>query len=144
MIELEIIVVLLLVVFNGFLAMSELAIISSRRARLERLATDGSAGARAGLTLADDPGRLLAALHVGLTSIAVLAGSFSGVTIAERLDSWLDLFPAVAPYAKPTAVAIVVISVTFVSLVIGELVPKQIALKNPEAIAIWVATPLAS
>lgn len=74
MIGLEIIIVLLLVVFNGFLAMSELAIISSRRARLERLATDGSAGARAALTLADDPGRLLAALQVGLTSIAVLAG----------------------------------------------------------------------
>jgi putative hemolysin len=141
---LEIIVVLLLVGFNGFLAMSELAIISSRRARLERLAADGSADARAAIALADDPGRLLAALQVGLTSIAVLAGSFSGVTIAQRLDDWLDLFPAVAPYAKPAAVAIVVIAVTYVSLVIGELAPKQIALKHPEAIAVWVARPLVS
>ena len=142
MIGLEIIVVLLLVVFNGFLAMSELAIISSRRARLERLAADGSANARAALTLADDPGRLLAALQVGLTSIAVLAGSFSGVTVAQRLDDWLDRFPTIAPYGKPAAVVIVVIAVTYLSLVIGELVPKQIALKHPEAIAVWVARPI--
>ena len=106
MATLEVIVVLLLVLLNGFLAMSELAIVSSRRARLERLAADGRAGARAALSLADDPGRFLATVQVGLTSIGILNGAFSGVTLAERLDVWLDLFPAIAPYSKPVAIAV--------------------------------------
>ena len=143
MATLEVIVVLLLVLLNGFLAMSELAIVSSRRARLERLAADGRAGARAALRLADDPGRFLATVQVGLTSIGILNGAFSGVTLADRLDVWLDLFPAIAPYSKPVAIAAVVISVAYLSLVVGELAPKQIALKDPEAIAVRVARPLA-
>jgi len=142
MAALELIVVVVLVLFNGFLAMSELAIISSRRVRLERLAGQGRSGASAALRLADDPGRFLATLQVGLTSIAILAGAFSGITLAQRVDAWLDLFPAIASYSKPVAVAIVVISVTYVSLVVGELAPKQIALKNPEAIAVRVSRPL--
>src|SRR6516165_5431972 len=101
MASLEIIVVLLLVLLNGFLAMSELAIVSSRRPRLERLAAAGHAGARAALRLADDPGRFLATIQVGLTSIGILAGAFSGATLAQRLDVWLDLSPAIAPYSKP-------------------------------------------
>jgi len=142
MAALEIIVVVLLVLLNGFLAMSELAIISSRRTRLEQLDAKGHAGARAALHLADDPGRFLATLQIGLTTIAILAGAFSGVTLAQRVDAWLDHFPAIAPYGKPAAVAIVVVGVTYVSLVIGELAPKQIALKNPEAIAVRVSKPL--
>ncbi len=142
MAALEVIVVVLLVLMNGFLAMSELAIVSSRRARLERLAAEGHAGARAALKLADDPGRFLATVQVGLTSIGILAGAFSGVTLAARMDAWLDLFPTIAPYSKPAAVAIVVIAVTYVSLVVGELAPKQIALKDPEAIAVRVSRPL--
>jgi putative hemolysin len=97
---------------------------------------------RAALHLADDPGRFLATLQVGLTSIPIMAGAFSGVTLAQRVDAWLDLFPVIAPYGKPAAVAIVVACVTYVSLVIGELAPKQIALKNPEAIAVRVSRPL--
>jgi len=143
MASLEIIVVLLLVLLNGFLAMSELAIVSSRRPRLERLAADGHTGARAALQLADDPARFLATIQVGLTSIGILAGAFSGATLAHRLDVWLDLFPSLSPYSKPVAIAMVVISVTYLSLVVGELAPKQIALKNPEAIALRVARPLA-
>ena len=143
MASLEIIVVLLLVLLNGFLAMSELAIVSSRRPRLERLAADGHTGARAALQLADDPARFLATIRVGLTSIGILAGAFSGATLAHRLDVWLDLFPSLSPYSKPVAIAMVVISVTYLSLVVGELAPKQIALKNPEAIALRVARPLA-
>jgi magnesium and cobalt exporter, CNNM family len=139
----EVIIVLLLVLLNGFLAMSELAIVSSRRARLERLAAEGRAGAHTALRLADDPGRFLATVQVGLTSIGILNGAFSGVTLAHRLDIWLDLFPAIAPYSKPVAIAAVVISVTYLSLVAGELAPKQIALKDPEAIAVRVARPLA-
>src|SRR3974390_483875 len=144
MATLEVIIVLLLVLLNGFLAMSELAIVSSRRARLERLAAEGRAGARSGFRVAGDPGRVLATVQVGLTSIGILNGAFSGVTLAHRLDTWLDLFPAIAPYSKPVAIAVVVISVTYLSLVAGELAPKQIALKDPEAIAVRVARPLAS
>ena len=143
MATLEILVVVLLVLLNGFLAMSELAIVSSRRPRLERLAGEGRSGARFALALADDPGRFLATVQVGLTSIGILNGAFSGLTLGHRLGDWLDLYPAVAPYSKPLAVALVVMSVTYVSLVIGELAPKQIALKDPEQIAIHVARPLA-
>ena len=143
MATLESLVVVLLVLLNGFLAMSELAIVSSRRPRLERLAGEGRSGARFALALADDPGRFLATVQVGLTSIGILNGAFSGLTLGDRLDDWLDLYPAVAPYSKPLAVALVVMSVTYVSLVIGELAPKQIALKDPEQIAIHVARPLA-
>jgi putative hemolysin len=143
MAALEVIVVVLLVLLNGFLAMSELAIVSSRRPRLDRLAADGRVGARAALRLADGPGRFLATVQVGLTTIGILAGAFSGVTLAHRVDAWLDLFPVIAPYSKPVAVAMVVICVTYLSLVFGELAPKQIALKDPEAIAVRVARPLA-
>jgi putative hemolysin len=139
---LELIVVVLLVLLNGFLAMSEIAIISSRRTRLERLAAKGYAGARAALRLADEPGQLLAALQVGMTSIGILAGAFSGLTLANRVDVWLDRFPSIAAYSKPVAVAMVVAGVTFLSLVAGELAPKQIALKNPEGIALRISRPL--
>ncbi len=145
MVALEIIVVVLLVLLNGFLAMAELAIVSSRRSRLEQLAAKGHSGARAALDdLADDPGRFLATVQAGLTLIGVLAGAFSGITLAQKLDAWLDLYPALAPYSKPVAVAVVVVAVTYFSLVMGELVPKQIALKDPEAIAMRVAAPVAA
>jgi CBS domain containing-hemolysin-like protein len=111
--------------------MCELAIVSSRRSQLERRAGGGDSGARATLILANDPGRFLASLQIGITSVAVLTGTFSGATLAHRLDDWLDLFPAISPYSKPIAFALIVVSVTFLSLLFGELVPKQIALKNP-------------
>jgi putative hemolysin len=142
MATLEIIVVAVLILLNGYLAMCELAIVSSRRSHLERLADGGHPGADAALVLANDPGRFLASLQIGITSVAVLTGTFSGVTLAHRLDDWLDGFPTIAPYSKPVAFALIVISVTFLSLLFGELVPKQIALKNPEALAIRLARPL--
>ena len=94
------------------------------------------------MILANDPARFLASLQIGITSVAVLTGTFSGATLAHRLDDWLDLFPAIAPYSKPIAFALIVVSVTFLSLLFGELVPKQIALKHPEALAIRLARPL--
>jgi putative hemolysin len=142
MAALEIIVVAVLILLNGYLAMCELAIVSSRRSHLERLAESGHAGARAALILASDPARFLAVLQIGITTVAVLTGTFSGATLAHRLDDWLDLLPAIAPYSKPVAFALIVISVAFLSLLFGELVPKQIALKNPEALAIRLARPL--
>ncbi len=139
---LEIIVVAVLILLNGYLAMCELAIVSSRRSHLERLADAGHTGAGAALVLVNDPARFLAVLQVGITTVAVLTGTFSGATLAHRLDDWLDLFPAVAPHSKPIAFVLIVVSVTFLSLLFGELVPKQIALKNPEALAIRLAQPL--
>jgi len=142
MTALEIFVVVVLVLLNGYLAMCELAIVSSRRSVLERLAGEGQAGARAALILANDPALFLASLQVGMTSVAVLTGTFSGATLAHRLDDWLDLFPALSPFSKPAAFAVIVVSVTFLSLLLGELVPKQIALKNPETLAIRLARPV--
>ena len=142
MAALEVIVVAVLILLNGYLAMCELAIVSSRRSHLERLAESGHVGARAALILANDPARFLAVLQIGITTVAVLTGTFSGATLAHRLDDWLDLFPTISPYSKPVAFALIVISVTFLSLLFGELVPKQLALKNPEALAIRLARPL--
>ncbi|HBZ71203.1 MAG TPA: hypothetical protein DEP35_16330 [Deltaproteobacteria bacterium] len=143
MVIFEGILVLLLLILNGFLAMSEMAIVSSRRSRLEQLATDGRPNARIALALAEDPSRFLAAVQIGMTLIGILAGALSGATIADRLRAWFELYPVIAPYGKPVAIGIVVLAVTYLSLIIGELVPKQIALKEPEIIALRIATPLA-
>jgi putative hemolysin len=142
MLIIEIIVVLALFVLNGFFAMAELAIVSSRRAHLERLAKDGGPGARAALALADDPARMLAAVQIGFTTTATLAGIFSGATLAERLEEMLQVIPVLAAYGKPLSIIIVTIAVTYTALIIGELAPKHIALNNPEPIAVRVAQPL--
>jgi putative hemolysin len=139
----EIIVVFALFLLNGFFAMAELAIISSRRARLEQLAKEGGPGAQVALALADDPARMLAAVQVGVTTTAMLAGIFSGATLAERLEELLRVFPVLSTYGKPLSIVIVTIGVTYTALVIGELAPKHIALNNPEPIAIRVASVLA-
>jgi putative hemolysin len=143
MLILEIIVVLALFVLNGFFAMAELAIVSSRRAHLERLAKEGRPGAQVAIALADDPARMLAAVQIGFTTSATLAGIFSGATLAERLEEALLVVPVLAAYGKPLSIVIMTIAVTFTALIIGELAPKYIALNNPEAIAVRVAQPLA-
>ncbi|MGA8963122.1 MAG: hemolysin family protein [Pseudolabrys sp.] len=143
MLILEIIVVLALFVLNGYFAMAEFAIVSSRRAHLERLAKEGRQGAQVAIALADDPARMLAAVQIGFTTTAMLAGIFSGATLAERLEEALMVFPILAAYSKPIAIVIMTVGVTYTALVIGELVPKHIALNNPESIAIRVAQPLA-
>ena len=120
-----------------------MAIATSRRNRLQHLADSGHGDARAALALAEDPSRYLAAVQMGMTLIGILAGALSGATLADRIENWLDLYPLIAPYAKTVAVGTVVLAVTYLSLIIGELVPKQIALKYPERIAIRVARPLA-
>jgi len=141
MLILEIIVVLALFVLNGYFAMAELAIVSSRRGHLERLAKEGRPGAQVAITLADDPARMLAAVQIGFTTTATLAGIFSGATLAEKLEE--ALVPALAAYGKPVSIVIMTVGVTYTALIIGELVPKHIALNNPEAIAVRVAQPLA-
>jgi len=143
MLALEIGVVLALFVLNGFFAMAELAIVSSRRARLERLVKEGRSGAQLALALANDPARMLAAVQIGFTTTAMLAGIFSGATLAERLEETVAIVPGLAAYAKPVSIVIVTVGVTLAALVIGELAPKHIALSNPESIAARVAGPLA-
>jgi putative hemolysin len=143
MLILDIIVVLALFVLNGFFAMAELAIVTSRRAHLERLAKEGRPGAQVALALADDADRMLAAVQIGISTSASLAGIISGATLAERLAEALLVVPGLADYGKPLSIVIVTIGVTYIALVIGELAPKHIGLNNPEPIAFRVAQPLA-
>jgi len=141
-IGLEILIILLLIVLNGLLAMSELALVSARRARLavmEKKFVHGAASARA---LSDDPHRFLPTIQVGITLISVLTGVFGGANVAAHLKNWLETIPQAAPFADPLSLGIVVIVTTYMTLVLGELVPKQLALRQPEAVSARVARPL--
>jgi putative hemolysin len=136
-------VVLLLVVLNGLFAMSELAVVSSRRAKLQTRADRGDKGAHAALRLAEDPTRFLSAVQVGITLIGILAGAFGQATIAAEVDAMLERsVPLLAPYSEHIATGVVVVLLTYFSLILGELVPKRLALIHPEAIAAVVARPL--
>jgi putative hemolysin len=143
MLILEIIVVLALFMLNGFFAMAEFAIVSSRRSRLAHLVKEGRPGAQVALALIDDPARMLAAVQIGFTTSAMLAGIVSGATLAERLEEALLVVAHLDAYAKPLSIVTTTIGVTYAALIIGELAPKHIALSNPEAIAVRVAKPLA-
>jgi putative hemolysin len=139
MLTLEILLVLGLVLLNGVLAMSELAIVSSRPGRLKAMRDRAVPGAHTALMLAENPGRFLSTVQVGITLVGILAGAFSGAALGGRLSNWFEGLGMPADYAEPIGFILVVAAITYVSLVIGELVPKQIALKNPEAIACRVA-----
>ncbi len=138
--DIAVVVVLLLV--NGWFAMSELAIVSSRRARLEGMAAEGDRGAARALRLAEDPGRFLSAVQIGITLVGILAGAYSGAALAGPLEAQMVAAGLSAGVAGPFAIAVVVGSITYGSLVIGELVPKRIALSNPERVASLVAGPM--
>ncbi|MDZ4736441.1 MAG: hemolysin family protein [Rhodospirillaceae bacterium] len=142
MLYLEILILLVLIVLNGMLAMSELAVVSSRRARLERMASGGDRGARIALQLIADPGRFLSSVQIGITLVGILAGAFGGATIAARIGRWLDTIPFIAPRGEEVGFALTVIAVTYVTLIVGELVPKRVALAKPERIAARVARPM--
>jgi putative hemolysin len=133
-----VLILVALIIVNGLFAMAELSLFSSRATRLRQLAKEGSRGARAALRLLEDPTRFLSTVQCYITLISVLAGVYSGVRFAGPLADWLEGFAALAPigaYLDTTAYAIVVVGVTFVNLVVGELVPKRWALTNPEVIA---------
>ncbi|PYF09240.1 putative hemolysin [Rhodobacter viridis] len=136
---LEIAIVLLLTLVNGVLAMSELAIVSSRTARLKVLASRGSRGARIAMKLAEEPGRFLSSVQIGITAVGVLSGAFSGATLGTRLSGWLAAQGLSVSLAETLGVGGVVVAITYASLVFGELVPKQIALRRPEAVAVRIA-----
>jgi len=137
---LKLLVILVLILLNGFFAMSELAVVSSRRARLYELAEQNQRGAATALRLAEDPGRFLSAVQIGISLVGVLAGAFGGAALAGPLGELIaTAFPRIASTAYGIALAIVVGAITYLSLIIGELVPKQLALRDAERVACYTA-----
>ena len=136
---LELAIVVGLILLNGFFAMAELAIVSSRRIRLQQMAEAGNKGAVRALALADNPGRFLSGVQVGITLIGIMSGAYGGSTLGARLGSVLNEYPVFAPRGDEIAFILVVIAITALSVVVGELVPKRIALLQPERIAATVA-----
>ena len=141
-VTLEIAIVLLLIVLNGLFSLSELALISARRARLAVLERKGVPGAATARTLADDPQRFLPTVQVGITLVSVLTGVFGGARLAEHPRAWLETIPFLAPVAETLSLVIVVVATTYLTLVLGELVPKHIALRHAEQVACRVARPI--
>jgi putative hemolysin len=131
----EIVIILLLILCNGLFVMSEMAIVSSRKARLQQWANEGNFRAQIALDLAQSPNRFLSTVQVGITLIGILSGAFGGTTVARSLEAYLKGIPILTPYSHAISLGVVVLGITFISIVIGELVPKQLALSNPERIA---------
>ena len=139
----DIAIILVLIVLNGVLAMTELAVVSSRRNRLEAKAEAGNRSAKIALDLKDDPSKFLSTVQIGITLIGVFSGAFSGVMLAEPLGDYFgEVFPTLGERADDLAIGLVVTGVTYLSLVIGELVPKQIALRYAESVAVGIAVPI--
>ncbi len=139
---LEILIIFLLIVANGVFAMSEMAVVAARKSRLEDWANKGNARARAALELANAPNRFLSAVQIGITLIGILAGAFGGRTVADRMAAYLDMIPGIERYTQAIALGLVVLVITYLSLVVGELVPKRLALRHPERIATLIANPM--
>ena len=138
----EIGVIFLLLVANGVFAMTEIAMVSARKARLRQLAGQGNPRARMALELAESPNRFLATVQIGITLVGILAGAFGGATIAEEIAKALTGVPVLGAYSNALGLGVVVMVITYFSLVIGELVPKRFGLGNPEGIAMMAATPM--
>lgn len=136
---LDIVVVLILIFINGLFAMSELAIVSARRPRLKTMADRGVNGARRAMALAANPGRFLSTVQIGITLVGILAGAYSGASLGDYLSQWLQSVGLRRAWAEPVGLGVVVAIITYLSLIVGELVPKQIALRNAERIACVVA-----
>ena len=139
---LDLVLILMLIALNGVFAMSELAVVSSREARLKALAKSGSSGAQCALTLAADPGRFLSTVQIGITLISILAGAYSGASLGEPVAQRLVLLGLEPDTSSTLGFSLVIAATTFVSLIVGELVPKQFALRSPEPIAVIVARPM--
>ncbi|MEH2416623.1 hemolysin family protein [Nostoc sp.] len=138
----EILIILVLIIANGVFSMSEMAIVSARKVRLQQLANQGDPKAKAALKLAESPNHFLSTVQVGISLIGILTGAFGGATIANRLAIYVKRVPLLAPYSEPLSFGIVVLLITYFSLIVGELVPKRLALNNPEKIASIVAIPM--
>jgi putative hemolysin len=141
-VTLQIAVIVVLTLLNGLFAMSETALVSSRKAQLRQRAEAGDKGARAALELADSPTQFLSTVQIGISLIGVLAGAFGGAALAGPLAEALRAVPPLAPYAGPLAFGAVVVAITYLSLIVGELVPKRLALNGPETVVSRVAGPM--
>jgi putative hemolysin len=135
----EALIILVLILLNGLFAMTEIAVVSSRRVRLQQMAREGNQRAQAALELADNPDRFLSTVQIGITLIGILAGAFGGATIAGGLAVLLKDVSWIAPYHQAVALILVVLAITYFSIVLGEIVPKRLALLHPEAIALATA-----
>ncbi|HJW30215.1 MAG TPA: CNNM domain-containing protein, partial [Saprospiraceae bacterium] len=138
----EILIILLLILINGIFSMSEIALVSARKNRLNYAAQRGHRGAKMALDLQSSPSKLLSTVQIGITLIGLLTGIYSGEKITHDVQNWLTRFALVAPYAGTLSVVVVLIIITFFSLVLGELVPKRLGLTYPESIARTFAIPM--
>jgi len=138
----DIAIILGLILLNGIFAMSEIAIVSSRQIRLQQAIDDGNEGAKVALQLQEDPSRFLSTIQVGITLIGIFAGAYGEASIARRIEAALLDFEPLAPYAQGLSTALMVIIITYLSLIFGELVPKRLALLNPEGIAKVMSRPM--
>jgi len=136
----EAVIILVLILLNGFFAMVEIAVVSSRKVRLQQMAREGDRRAEAALKLAENPERFLSTVQIGITLIGILAGAFGGVTIAGWLAIYLTDIPWIHPYQQAVALALVVLTITYFSIVLGEIVPKRLALIHPERVALATAS----
>lgn len=138
----EVIILFLLIMLNGVFALAELAIVSARRERLQMLVDSGNSGAAIALRMSQEPTALLSTVQVGITLIGILAGAFGGAALTDELSQLIEPLPVIGPYSRTIALGLVVGTITFFSVVLGELVPKRLALRNPERIASMVARPM--
>ena len=142
MLTTELIIIFVLLLLNAFFALSEMAIVSSSKPMLRQMAKQGNKRAAAALKLAEDSGRFLSTVQVGITLVGTLAGAYGGAEIADKLAPGFNEIGFINPNGEIFAVVLVVVCITYLSVVIGELIPKQFALSKPEALAMWIARPM--
>lgn len=140
----ELLILASLIILNGVFAMSEIAVVTARKTKLQEWAQEGSTRAEIALKLANEPSHFLSTIQIGITLVGILAGAYGGARLSARLAEWLSVYPWVGPYADELALGIVVVAITYFSLIVGELVPKRLALHNPETIASVVAGPMSA
>ena len=138
----EILIILLLVLLNGVFAMSELSLVSSRKFKLESFKKQGKSGAKAALELSENPTKLLSTVQIGITLIGVMLGVYGGENLTDDLDAFIQTIPFLAPYSNTLAVGLVVLMITYLSIVLGELFPKRVGMTFPESIALIVSKPM--
>lgn len=138
----EVVIILILILLNGLFSMSEIALVSARKIRLENQANKGDEKAKAALKLANNPDTFLSTVQIGITLIGILTGIYSGQNIKTDVMAWLNTFPLIQPYSSVVATILIVVAITYFSMVLGELVPKRIGLSKPEAIAKFMAKPM--
>lgn len=138
----DLLLIVVLILINGVFAMSEIAVVSSRKSKLQNLADDGIVGAKAALSLHQEPSGFLSTIQVGITTVGILSGAIGEAALADPMAEWLAGIPLLAPYAKGFALTITVVALTYFSVVVGELVPKRLALIAPEGVASLIARPM--